>query len=1026
MKKEVKSIIRIFVGSPGDVEEERKAAFEVIDRLNNHHWRPGNITVKGYGWDNTHYPKLITHSPQIDIETSLPKMSEYDICIFILCHRLGTPLDESFAPLDDEGRQPTGTEYEFYSARNTETPPQILLYRREKAFSLQPDMPQTDQIEAFKQFQLANAFIEKNTKEGKTFTGDYHKHKTRLEKDLTALVNRLLKTPAQPDKPKTDQPLSIPSSYLNWLRHKASDITLLGLDNKEAHNVRLPQVYVPAITPTPTTEGEEKKAPWEADREGHDLLLTRLNQDSLYLPGAPGRGKTTFCNWVCWVVASGAIPADDHELAAEYREELPQNLLGRLPILCRLREFWGHMTCQADNGDWTRAQLETALCNWLDKKRPDGLPSARFLEHLKRGNCLLIIDGFDEVPPSREYDGHIEYPRAALLSGLKKALPHWIETGNRILLTSRPYGLSPGERHGLGLAESELSALTGDLQRLFVQRWFHAADREKGTIKADGLLQQLDARPDLNEFRTNPMLLTALCVKYDEGSRLPKDIHDLYSAVINQVLHNRYLDRAHEVAKVRRRLGVIAWEMHSGDLAGKQRSVPDAEIHEEEIEQVLIDYARSKPHDEGGEDEAADKREDLLSRSGLLLPTENNQAEFYHLSFQDFLAAERFVRSGQSVEDLVASHAGTSQWRQTLLFLFARLTSREDLDTALERFSVLGDFLDRDSLRQNPRPTILLGDCLEIAHARGEIGDWGKCFRQACYLALEVVDDPNHREAMFRALGVIGHDNRPGLGLDHNGLPAIEWRKIPAGEVTLEHDTLFDLDKVARENDPGTIMVESYYLSRFPVTNIQYKAFIDDDMGYCNPEWWAELDVDPGTPGTPRWNESNHPRDSVTWHEAMAFCAWLSDRLGYQVSLPTEWQWQQAACSGDPGLAYPWGGKYESGRANIEDDVRFDNLNRTTAVGIYPLGNSLQEISDLSGNVWEWCLNEQEKPANIQPTGIELRVARGGAWILGPFFAHATYRSIPGEAFNPHLLGFRLSCSSPIMNKFGVTSLGSE
>ncbi|MBL3527217.1 MAG: SUMF1/EgtB/PvdO family nonheme iron enzyme [gamma proteobacterium endosymbiont of Lamellibrachia anaximandri] len=1011
MKKEVTSTIRIFVGSPCDVEEERKAAFEVIDRLNNHHWRPRNITVKGYGWDNTHYPKLTTNSPQTDIETSLPKMAEYDICIFILCHRLGTPLDESFDPLDDEGRQPTGTEYEFYGALAAETPPQTLIYRRNQDFSLKPGMTTKEKREAFEQLELVDAFIEKNTKDGNTFIGNYHQlkisdnFKLRVEQDLTELVNRLSNGTPQPDNPDPEQPASIPTSYLNWLRHKASDITLLGLDNKEAHNVRLPQVYVPAITPTPAAEGEEKKAPWEVDREGHDLLLTRLNQDSLYLPGAPGRGKTTFCNWVCWVVASSTIPADDHELATEYREELPQDLLGRLPILCRLREFWGHMTCQADNGDWTRAQLETALCDWLDKKKPDGLTSALFLEHLKQGNCLLIIDGFDEVPPSREKDGHIEYPRAALLSGLKKALPHWIETGNRILLTSRPYGLSPGERQGLGLAESELSALTGDLQRLFVQRWFHAADREKGTIKADGLLQQLDGRPDLNEFRTNPMLLTALCVKYDEGSRLPKDIHDLYSAVINQVLHNRYLDRAHEVAKVRRRLGVIAWEMHSGDLAGKQRSVPDAEIHEEEIEQVLIDYARSKPHDEGGEDEAADKREDLLSRSGLLLPTENNQAEFYHLSFQDFLAAERFVRSGQSVEELVASHAGTSQWRQTLLFLFARLTSREDLDTALERFSLLGDFLDRDSLRQNPRPAILLGDCLEIAQARGEIGEWGMLYRQACYTALEVVESPEHREALFRALGATGLDDRPGVGLDENGLPDIAWQDIPAGGVTLS-------------GNAGSFPGEAFHLSRYPVTNAQFQAFIDDDKGYKNPEWWADLEVEPDKPLSSQWKEDNHPRERVSWYEAMAFCAWLSHRLGYPVSLPTEWQWQQAATSGNPGQDYPWGKKYKSGRANIDETsggAGSHYLRRTTAVGIYLQGNSVQGVSDLAGNVWEWCLNEIDTPANTQASGTANRVLRGGSWVGGLDFARASFRNHSGPDHRDYDLGFRLSCSSPIM-----------
>ncbi len=66
-------------------------------------------------------------------------------------------------------------------------------------------------------------------------------------------------------------------------------------------------------------------------RQGHDLLLEQLNRDSLYLPGPPGAGKSTFCNWVCQVVASHAIPSDTHEVADEYQESLPDNLLGRPP-----------------------------------------------------------------------------------------------------------------------------------------------------------------------------------------------------------------------------------------------------------------------------------------------------------------------------------------------------------------------------------------------------------------------------------------------------------------------------------------------------------------------------------------------------------------------------------------------------------------------------------------------------------------------------------------------------------------------
>jgi hypothetical protein len=50
-------------------------------------------------------------------------------------------------------------------------------------------------------------------------------------------------------------------------------------------------------------------------------------------------------------------------------------------------------------------------------------------------------------------------------------------------------------------------------------------------------------RRDLDDLRTNPMLLTALCVKFNEGKQLPEDIHDQYDAVVNQVLYNRYRDR---------------------------------------------------------------------------------------------------------------------------------------------------------------------------------------------------------------------------------------------------------------------------------------------------------------------------------------------------------------------------------------------------------------------------------------------------------------------------------------------------
>ncbi|RDH87532.1 MAG: hypothetical protein DIZ78_02880 [endosymbiont of Escarpia spicata] len=139
--------------------------------------------------------------------------------------------------------------------------------------------------------------------------------------------------------------------------------------------------------------------------------------------------------------------------------------------------------------------------------------------------------------------------------------------------------------------------------------------------------------------------------------------------------------------------------------------------------------------------------------------------------------------------------------------------------------------------------------------------------------------------------------------------------------------------------------------------------------------------------------------------------------MGYRVSPPTEWQWQQAATSGNPGQDYPWGSEYESGRANIDETVRGAGshyLRRTTAVGIYPQGNSVQDISDLAGNVWEWCLNERGEPANVQASGTERRVLRGGSWFGLRGRARASIRRYHVPASRSSRLGFRLSCSSPI------------
>lgn len=146
---------------------------------------------------------------------------------------------------------------------------------------------------------------------------------------------------------------------------------------------------------------------------------------------------------------------------------------------------------------------------------------------------------------------------------------------------------------------------------------------------------------------------------------------------------------------------------------------------------------------------------------------------------------------------------------------------------------------------------------------------------------------------------------------------------------------------------------------------------------------------------------------SETWPRCL--CEWLSARLGYEVRLPTEWQWQQAATGGDPAKPYPWG-EWEEGRANTVES----ELERVTPVGLYPHGCSVQGVLDLAGNVWEWCLNQYDAPRNVSLVGEARRVVRGGSWNYSRADARCASRllSHPGDRFCS--LGFRLVCVSPI------------
>jgi formylglycine-generating enzyme required for sulfatase activity len=266
--------------------------------------------------------------------------------------------------------------------------------------------------------------------------------------------------------------------------------------------------------------------------------------------------------------------------------------------------------------------------------------------------------------------------------------------------------------------------------------------------------------------------------------------------------------------------------------------------------------------------------------------------------------------------------------------------------------------------------------------------------------------NPGNRSEAYRLLSMMKADQRPGIGLRPDGLPDIDWVEIPAGDFIYQ---------TAQQRTLPT-----YAVARYPITYVQFQTFLDAPDGFNEEAWWAgltpEYQKQPMDPQ--KFQFANHPRESVSWYQAVAFCRWLSAKLGTEIRLPTEPEWEKAA-RGTDGRQFPWGNSYVSGYANIDetDRLRFGEkvgenfVGQTTAVGIYPQGASPYGVLDMAGNVWEWCLNEYRKPEIHSVEGNAPRALRGGSWYTLVYRA----RCVARHWFDPQLTrdfaGFRVVSS---------------
>ena len=110
-------ILRVFVGSPGDVSAEREAVSKIIERLNNEFdAEQSAIRLQAIRWEKYPHARDTRLTPQAAIANGLPRPGECDVAVFIFWNRIGTVLDMRDLAVNGAGEQATGSTWEFYDA----------------------------------------------------------------------------------------------------------------------------------------------------------------------------------------------------------------------------------------------------------------------------------------------------------------------------------------------------------------------------------------------------------------------------------------------------------------------------------------------------------------------------------------------------------------------------------------------------------------------------------------------------------------------------------------------------------------------------------------------------------------------------------------------------------------------------------------------------------------------------------------------------------------------------------------------
>lgn len=453
--------------------------------------------------------------------------------------------------------------------------------------------------------------------------------------------------------------------YLEYLTYQHRSFDVKGLSTQGPYNLDLETVYV-QLSVDPTSAHGASSSPIQSLPEklqsgSHTIwqyLYEKNTQGNNYaILGSPGSGKTTLLKHMALT------------LAGPSRQRKNLGVPNRLPILLFLRD---HADAILENPSIRLSELIQEQF----KSRQAPLPPSGWLERqLEIGNCLIMLDGLDEVK---------EQKRPQVVAWVEKSMVAYAK--NRFVLTSRPHGYKNNRLSHVTILQ--VRPFNSQQVEQFVNNWYLAIEvmssqrndpgvQEDARRGAADLIGRIRSTEKLADLSVNPLLLTMIATVHRYRSSLPGRRVELYAEIFEVFLGKRQQARGMQLdltpAQKIRVLRQLAYNMMEKEIRV---------IDQETALQVIAAPLSAVSPGTGGETFL----EDVENSSGLLVEYESGQYSFSHLTFQEYAASVHIIDA--KLESDLLKKVSKSWWNETTRLYCAQADASQVITTCLNSSDV--------------------------------------------------------------------------------------------------------------------------------------------------------------------------------------------------------------------------------------------------------------------------------------------------------------------------------------------------